>query len=128
MIDPVIDERISPPAGRPLKVVFLLPTFDIGGAERVVLRTASGLNRRRFEPVVVAFQAGSQRLQHELRAQGVPAIDLGVSSRRSPSTAWRLVRWLRAYGCDVLMSYMFHANLASRLVQLVLARAAAHLQ
>lgn len=117
MIDSAPDAQISLPVDRPLKVVFLLPTFDIGGAERVVLRTASGLNRQRFEPIVVAFQAGSQRLLHELRQRGVSAIDLGVDSSRSPSTAWRLVRWLRAYRCDVLMSYMFHANLASRLLR-----------
>lgn len=118
-----MNEQAAPPVAaastRPLRVVFLLPTFDIGGAERAVLRTAAGLDRRRFVPAVVAFQAGSQRLVHELRAVGVPAVHFGVSSRRSPLSLWRLVRWLRAYRCDVLMSYMFHANLASRLVRSV---------
>src|SRR5262245_59105276 len=98
------------------RIVFLVPSFDIGGAEHQILRTARGLDRRRFEPTVLAFTPGSGRLARELEAAGVPAVHLGVKWR-SPFAAARLWWWLRTHRCDVLMSYMFHANVASRLVR-----------
>jgi glycosyltransferase involved in cell wall biosynthesis len=111
---PAHDDR----QGRRARIVFLLPTLDIGGAERQVLRAAAGLDARRFDPLVLAFQTGSGRLARELEAAGVTAVDLGLESRRSAIAAgWRLTRWLRAHPCDVLMAYMFHANLAARLVR-----------
>jgi glycosyltransferase involved in cell wall biosynthesis len=104
--------------GRRARIVFLVPTLDIGGAERQVLRTAIGLDRCRFDPLVLAFQRGGGRLARELEAAGIATVDLGLQSRRSPLAAfWRLARWLRAHPCDVLMAYMFHANLAARLVR-----------
>jgi glycosyltransferase involved in cell wall biosynthesis len=104
-------------APRRSRIVFLLPTFDIGGAERVVLRTAAGLNQARFEPVVLAFGRGGGRLAGELEAAGVPIDDLGASGRLAPMVVWRLRQWLRRRPCDVLMTFMFHANLAGRLVR-----------
>lgn len=107
------------PATRRARIVFLLPTLDIGGAERVVLRTAARLNPARFEPVVLAFSRGGGRLGVELEAAGVPAYDLGASSRLAPAVIFRLRRWLRQSPCDVLMTFMFHANLAGRLLRAV---------
>lgn len=102
--------------GRVLKTVFLLPVLDIGGAERVVLRTAAGLDRRRFDPTILAFCRGTGRLAAETQASGVPARFLRERNARSPLLVWQLFRWLRRHRADVLVSYMFHANITARVV------------
>jgi glycosyltransferase involved in cell wall biosynthesis len=99
------------------RIVFLLPSFDIGGAERVVLRTAAGLDPARYDPFVVAFVEGGGRLRSELTAARIGHHALKTGTGASPALLWRLLRWLRKHPCDVLMTYMFHANVAGRLVR-----------
>lgn len=106
--------------GRAARIVFLLPTFDVGGAERVVVRTARGLDRSRFQPHVLGLVRGGGRLLSELEAADVPATSLVASSAERLQAVWRLWRWLRRERPDVLLTYMFHANLVGR----VLGRAA----
>jgi glycosyltransferase involved in cell wall biosynthesis len=104
----------------PARIAFLLPTFDIGGAERVVLRTARGLDRSRFYPHVLALVGAGGRLLPELAAANVPAISFAATFAESPLAPWRLWRWLRRERPDALLTYMFHANQVGR----VLGRAA----
>jgi glycosyltransferase involved in cell wall biosynthesis len=98
-------------------VVFVLPTFDIGGAERAAARTAARLDRNRFEPRVLAFVRGTGRLIPELEAGGVPARWLAPDRRPAPMLLARFFRAVREEAPDVLMTYMFHANQAGRLAR-----------
>jgi glycosyltransferase involved in cell wall biosynthesis len=96
---------------RRLRVVFLLPALDVGGAERVVARTVRRLDKARFEPIVAAFIRGSGRLLSEL--DGIETVVLGES--RGPLLGWHLLRFLHRSHTDVLLTFMFHANTAGRL-------------
>lgn len=96
------------------RVLFLLPILDVGGAERVVLRTAARLSPR-FSPAVAAFSRGSGRLEDELKAAGVPVVHLS-SRRRSYRTLASLWWLLRRSRPDVLFTMMFHSNIAGRIV------------
>jgi glycosyltransferase involved in cell wall biosynthesis len=97
------------------RVAFLLPRLEIGGAEHIVLRMAAGLDRRRFDPVVLGLAAGSGRLEEKLADAQVPWVAFGRGDNL-PAALWRLFRWLRAHPCDVLFTLMFHANLVGRTI------------
>ena len=99
------------------RVVFLLPKLEVGGAERVVLRTAVALDRSRFTPTVVVAGQGNGTLEAELAAAGVKTVVLDRGSRPRLRQFYRLVQWLRRDRPDVLLTSMFHANLAGRLVR-----------
>ena len=59
---------------RPIKVAFILPSFSGGGAQRVMMTIAAKLDRRRFQPSVIAFDAtGPWR---DLLPADVPVTDL----------------------------------------------------
>ncbi|MGE0449664.1 MAG: glycosyltransferase [Vicinamibacterales bacterium] len=102
---------------RRIRVAFLLPTCDVSGAERVVLRTAMAMDPARFEPIVVAIVRGRGNLARELDEAGVPVVILDEGTRPRIRQLGRLYRWLRSHPQDVLITYMFHANIAGRLMR-----------
>ena len=106
-------------AGRTLRVVFLIPRLDANGAERAVLRAATGLDRSRFEPVVVAIVRSSGRLADELTTARIPSVVLDPGTRPRAQHVYRVFRWLQQNPSDVLLTYMFHANLVGRLMRRV---------
>jgi len=96
-----------------VKLVFLLPTFDVGGAERAVARLAARLDRQRYEVVVAAFVKGSGRLLAQPELQDVRTAVIGA--QRGAGLLPALWSWLRRERPTVLLTYMFHANQAGRL-------------
>jgi glycosyltransferase involved in cell wall biosynthesis len=96
--------------------MFLLPTLDMGGAERIAVRTAANLDRRRFRTSILAFRRGTGRATTPLGGTDVlvDVLQSGAESRLvAPLKLWRYLRRNRP---DVLMTFMFHANTAGRLV------------
>ena len=73
--------------------------LGLGGTERQLAETALSLDRARFTPHVGCFRPGGFR-EAELRAAGVPVVDLGVTSLVSTPLAAgirRLGRYLEAH-------------------------------
>ena len=66
--------------------------------------------------MVVAGQ-GNGTLAGELAAAGVQTVVLDRVSHPRLRQFYRLFRWLQSNRPDVLLTFMFHANLAGRLVR-----------
>jgi glycosyltransferase involved in cell wall biosynthesis len=100
-------------------VAFLIPALDLSGAERMVVRIAGGLDRRRFEPQVVGFVRGTGLLEPYLKKTGVP-FDV-VAGRAAPrlTLPFACLAWLRRSRPDVLLTFMFHANMVGRLARIL---------
>src|SRR5258708_30511365 len=65
-----------------IKVVQIVPLLSPGGAERVAVHIARGLNRRRYEPVVISFsrRVGCD-LDHMLAEAGIHVRPLSTHLR-----------------------------------------------
>lgn len=100
--------------GRPLRLLFVHPSDELYGSDRVLLELVRRLDRRRFEPRVLLSTdvpyAG--RLTARLAADGVPVerIRIGVLRRRILRSPASLGRYL----LDVLVSTARIARLLSR--------------
>src|SRR5205823_3309089 len=96
--------------GPPLRVVTLVDHVEGGGAERLALALACGLDPTRFRSVVCASREPPRRPMPELRAAGVGF--LGLDRRAKIEIwAWRpLLRLLRQVRVDVLHAHMFGSN------------------
>jgi glycosyltransferase involved in cell wall biosynthesis len=66
---------------RRIKVLFVIGTLDVGGAETQLLELASRLNRALFDPIVVSMKTGGA-IADRLRARGVQVHTLGFRRLR----------------------------------------------
>lgn len=102
----------------PLPICFLITELDIGGAERALVKIATGLSRERWTPSVICL-SGRGPLAESLEEAGVPVTCLGANRVFSPGGLWKatvgLTRELRRQQPRILQTFLFHANIAGRL-------------
>lgn len=102
----------------PTRIALCITDLDVGGAERALVRLATGLDPVTWR-VEVFNLSGPGVLSEELRDAGLPCHDLGGRSGRDFRVLWRLYRGLSRFDPALVQSYLFHANLASRFAGLL---------
>lgn len=110
--DPSPDKRI--------RVALVITELDVGGAERCLTQLARGLDRARFEPLVIAIAPrplpAQQALVSQLEAAHVPIRFLNAASKwQVLIAARRLRKTLETFGPDIVQSFLFHADVLARL-------------
>jgi glycosyltransferase involved in cell wall biosynthesis len=94
--------------GARIRVVFVLPSFEIGGAQRVLLTLLANLDREKFAPELIVFD-GDGGLA-EMVPTNSPAIIL--NRRRLRGALLALATKLRELRPDVIFSTLGYVNLA----------------
>lgn len=93
-----------------IKICFLITGLNTGGAETMLYRLASGLDRSRFDVKVVSL-TGHGLFGARLEQKGVRVVSLGMrSGPMSLLGLWRLVSMLRAERPDILQTWLYHAD------------------
>lgn len=99
-------------AGKPIKITHLITGLNTGGAENMLQRLLSRLDREEFSSQVVSLTGGGP-VGERIRSLGIPVRTLGMQPDRPD---WRLVRQLardlRREKPDLLHTWMYHADLA----------------
>jgi glycosyltransferase involved in cell wall biosynthesis len=99
------------------RVVFLIRSLDIGGAQRQLIELANGLHRANWRVKVLVFYGGGE-LEADLIKRGVRVQSLAKTGRWDVfGFSYRLLRSLRRERPDVLHGYMSTANLLSTAMQ-----------
>ena len=110
----------------PRPVLLLSLMLDQGGSERQLTEMALALDRNRYQPHVGTFRAWGMRAE-ELRAAGVPVLDLAVRSFRSMGAlraAWMLRGYIRKQGIELVHAFDAPLTVFSTPVTRYLTRAA----
>jgi glycosyltransferase involved in cell wall biosynthesis len=98
------------------RVVLLIRSLGVGGAERQLVVLARALHARGVDVRVLTFYPGGA-WRPELEAAGVPVEDLGKGGRWDVlAFLWRLWRRLCALRPDVLYSWLPMANVLATIV------------
>ncbi len=105
---------VRPWPDHPIPISLVITDLDVGGAEWVLTNLALKLDRRRWHPSVLAL-APEGKLATTLREAGIDTECLGVNPRRPMQAVVRLAKALRQRKPWLVQSFLFHANLASRL-------------
>ena len=100
----------------PKRVCHLITGLGAGGAERMLTRLVSAPNQKGVQHTVISLM-DSGVFGPEIEAKGVALHTLGMRrSMPSPFAIWRLVGLLRSLKPDVLMTWLYHADLLGILV------------
>jgi glycosyltransferase involved in cell wall biosynthesis len=95
-------------------VALVITDLDVGGAERALTALATRLSPARWR-VGVFCLSGPGALVEVIRGAGLPCECLDVGRRNPVQAVARLATALRRFGPALIQSFLFHANLASRL-------------
>jgi glycosyltransferase involved in cell wall biosynthesis len=93
------------------KILFLIRSLNVGGAERQLLTLADSLDRARFDPVIVMFYPGGTLLP-EFEKRGLRVLAAGKVRRWDVfSFLSSLTKIILPEKPDILCSYLVAANL-----------------
>lgn len=96
-------------------IVHLISGLTSGGAETMLFRLLSGMDRRRFRSVAVSLTPGGA-LAARIQALGIPVHNLGMERGRPTFRALRdLVQLLRRERPQLLQTWLYHADLLGTL-------------
>lgn len=109
--------RENGPLGRPggCRIVYLITGLNVGGAEMMLCRLVKGLDRVRFDPVVISLLPPGP-VAEKIQAEGLPVYSLYMASKLDAWALWRLYGLLRRLDPVILHTFLFHANLLGRVV------------
>ena len=100
---------------RPIRVLHVITSLAIGGAERLVVSAAAGLRREPFDHGICCL-AERGPLAAEAEAAGVPVFCVGAfPGLRNPIAFARLVRVIRRFRPTIVHTHLQSANLYGRL-------------
>jgi glycosyltransferase involved in cell wall biosynthesis len=89
----------------PVKVLFLVNTLRVGGAERNVAALCERIDRNRFSPEVWVLQGGGQYEEQVLRT-GTRLRNLDRGFARNPLFAWRTAREISRADADLIHAFL----------------------
>ena len=107
------------PRTRPVRLLLVVDSLEVGGAERHVVDLAVALRRRGYEVAVACSVAGE--LSGVLRDTGIPVYPLLrqlIKRRLSAGYAWRLRRLLRRGRLDLVHAHVYASTVAAAIATL----------
>ena len=107
---------MTSPANQPLRIAYVVHTFDVGGLERCVARLVNHLDTERFSPLVICLNRSGDAAGWIQRAD-VPVIELGKRQGNDLRVIWRLAKALRDHRVDVVHSHNWGTLLETTLAR-----------
>ncbi|MGZ5170308.1 MAG: glycosyltransferase [Burkholderiales bacterium] len=103
-----------------IRIVFVLTALTLGGAEMMLWKLLSRIDRRRFEPYVIGLSSRADTMLDRFRQIDVPCELLGMRPRLDASwRVLRLARALRTLKPDIVQGWLYHGNVAATLAAAV---------
>jgi len=96
-----------------MRILHVIPTMDVGGAQRQLLYVLSGLPRDRFRSeVAILYEAGAWA--RELDRLGIVWGAVRAKHVKDARAVWRVSRLIKRRRFDVVFTWMFDANTMGR--------------
>ena len=96
-----------------IRVVFITTSLTTGGAEMMLYKFLSRIDRQKFSPTVISMISGGVFVER-VKALDIPVHDLGMQQGVPSLSALRkLNRLLNEIKPDLIQGWMYHANLIS---------------
>jgi glycosyltransferase involved in cell wall biosynthesis len=100
-----------------LRICWIIPTLDEGGAEKQLCLLAKGIDRNAFEPLVITLTRSGPRLP-ELQRHNIPVVEIQKRGKLDPFAYLRLKNAIRKFAPDVVHTWLYAANSYGRMAAL----------
>lgn len=98
---------------RPRRIMHVITTASIGGAEYMLLRLLQRNDPERYAPAVLSLMTPTS-LKEQFETLGLPLHTLGMrASVPMPASIFKLRQILRDHQPDLIQAWMYHSNLAA---------------
>lgn len=92
-----------------IKIIHLITTLDIGGAERALEKNISMTNFEKFTPLVISLSSQG-RIGKSIKEKGVQVISLNLNPIfPNPKRIWTLLSTLKSFRPHILHCWMYHS-------------------
>lgn len=106
-----MDARVKGPR---LRIAFVLTRLVVGGAEMMLWKLVSRMDRERYDPHVIALAAGADGMLERFETLAVPCTVLGMPRGLGAAPVlWKLAGVLRGIDPHVVQGWLYHGNLAA---------------
>lgn len=110
---PYINSLIT--ANSKIKLALIISDLRTGGAEMMLYKLLSRINRERFEPIVISLR-DEGTLGKRIVALDIPVHTINMKPGiPTPTSIWRLIDKVRQLKPDLIQGWMYHANMAATL-------------
>jgi len=93
-----------------VRIAHVITGLDTGGAETMLYKLLSRMDRTRFDPLVVSL-ADNGSLAVRIAALNIPVFSCGMRpGLPRPGAALRLTRLLRGFAPHLLQGWMYHGQ------------------
>jgi glycosyltransferase involved in cell wall biosynthesis len=101
------------------KVVFVITGLNTGGAEMMLYKFLSRINRDEFSPTVIAMLEGGIFVER-VQALNIPVHSLGMKEGiPNPQALLKLKKLLKQIQPDIIQGWMYHGNLIAHLANIL---------
>lgn len=98
------------------KIAFLIPTLDLGGAERQLINTVNSLDLTKFEITVFVLK-DKKSIANQINCD-IKLEILGLKKYYNFYTIHKSFKRIKAFSPDILHSVMYSANILSRIYKM----------
>jgi len=103
-----------------MKILYIISGLSTGGAEMMLYKLLSVIDRDIFEPVIISLtDEGS--LGNNIKNLNIPVYKMEMKAGfPNPFKVWRFVQLIRKINPELVQGWMYHGNLAALLAKWVL--------
>lgn len=103
-----------------MKILYIISGLSTGGAEMMLYKLLSDIDRDIFEPVVISLtDYGS--LGNNIKNFNIPVYKMEMKAGfPNPFKVWRFIKLMRKINPELIQGWMYHGNLAALFVRWVL--------
>lgn len=98
------------------KILYLINSFNIGGAEKAMAKIVSNLDKEKYNIIVVALRMGSGQIISGIEKRGIEIINLGARNKFDFRVAIKLYKLLKKKEINILWCSLFHATILGRII------------
>ncbi|WP_445636744.1 Glycoside hydrolase [Nostoc sp. DSM 114161] len=105
-----------------MKIVYIITGLSTGGAEVMLYKLLSKINRQRFSPVVVSLMDRGT-WGDRIANLGIPVYTIGMKPGALKLTnIWPIIHIVRQLKPDLIQGWMYHGNLAAQFLRFFIFR------